>query len=104
MGSGSVVHSPWQVSSLYWHFDALTHYMLLLCDHPPHPEQDDEDHLITDDLGHPGSLLLHRRDPLLQARVHHLRVHLSNHHNDDDCDDDDDRNDDDYDRNGIHPK
>ena len=57
----------------------------------PHHEQDDEDHLIADDLGHPGSLPLHRRDPLLQARVHHLRVHLSNQHhdrdNDDDCDD-----------------
>ena len=49
-----------------------------------------EAHLIADDLGHPGPLPLHRRDPLLQAREHHLRVHLISNHldDDDDCDDD----------------
>ena len=34
------------------------------------------DHLIVDDLVHSGSLPLHRHDPLLQARLHHFRIHL----------------------------
>ena len=74
---GSVLHSPWQVYLLYWHFDP--HLLYHFSDHPPryhHHEEDADRHLISDDLGHPGSLPLHRHDPLLQARVHHLRVHL----------------------------